>query len=459
MRSAVTRWLFVPMLSLFAGEAFAGFKGETETVVRVKKNSAAQNPDGLTWATAYPTIQAGIEACEDLGGGEVWVSTGRYNEARPPSGALALVSGVALYGGFAGSEIERAQRDWQKHLTIIDGSLANNGAPAGPVVVGATGATLDGFRIAGGRALSGGGMLNNFASPRIENCVFTDNQAIEFGAGMWNRNGAAPTIVNCIFYNNTAQIHGGAIQNDSCSPTIVGCTIVENFAEFRGGGIYNNTASFPIITNCIIYGNTNENIGNTGTSNPSLTYSCLSETEFGIGNILEDPQFINAATGNFLLQPFSPCVDTGRDTSTDEFASVTTDIKANARGFDGVDPGFITGDGSDYDMGAFEYTGAYTFHSADTNGDFDMNLQELLRVVQFFNLQAYHCEEGTLDGYAAGPGECENGTPHDSDFSPSNFVINLQELLRLIQIFNGDGGYLPDATTPDGFRAVFYSNF
>jgi hypothetical protein len=48
------------------------------SVIRVDSNGSAPNPDGATWAGAFATIQAGIDAANSLGGGEVWVAAGTY---------------------------------------------------------------------------------------------------------------------------------------------------------------------------------------------------------------------------------------------------------------------------------------------------------------------------------------------------------------------------------------------
>jgi len=50
----------------------------------------------------------------------------------------------------------------------------------------------------------------------------------------------------------------------------------------------------------------------------------------------------------------SPCIDAGRDTSDEDFGDVTLDIEGTVRGFDGT--AVDRGDGSDYDVGAFEFT-------------------------------------------------------------------------------------------------------
>jgi len=92
-------------------------------------------------------------------------------------------------------------------------------------------------------------------------------------------------------------------------------------------------------------------------------------------------------------------------------------------------------------------------HSADPNGDWVINLSELLRVIQFFNTGGYHCEVGTEDGYAPGLEGDKSCQPHGSDYNPQDWQISLSELLRLIQFFNfgayhscpgvGEDGYCP----------------
>jgi len=452
---------------LLEGEAEGTAEGEgslegeeplPSVVVYVRRDALGQNLNGMTWATAFRTLQQGIDAADERGGGEVWVARGVYNESRGFNGTLLMRGGIRLYGGFLGDESLRSERDWVKNLTIVDGFSANNGLPASPVIFGADDAVLDGFRIQGGRGTSAGGMLNNGVSPRIEHCVFFNNRVTEFGGGMRNINGASPLIINSIFYNNRAEIHGGAISNDSSSPVIIACTISENFATFRGGGIYNNVASFPQIVNTIVYNNSNENIGSTGTSNPSITYSCLSSSTPGVGNVVGNPLFRNASVGNFRLRPGSPCIDRGRDTASSQFFSVVRDFEGALRGFDGDGLGLSTADGSDFDIGAFEYQGEgdLVFHSADTNRDGAINLSELLRVIQFFNVGGYQCAFGTEDGYAPGLGTCEGGEPHNSDYNPQDFRINLSELLRLIQLYNAPGGYIADPSEEDGFRPLIF---
>ncbi|HPP57928.1 MAG TPA: proprotein convertase P-domain-containing protein [Candidatus Hydrogenedens sp.] len=91
-------------------------------------------------------------------------------------------------------------------------------------------------------------------------------------------------------------------------------------------------------------------------------------------------------------------------------------------------------------------------HSLDSNGNWQIELVELLRAIQFYNVGGYSCKPGTEDGYAPipdGPRNCRN---HSADYNPADFNINLYEVLRVIQLFNSAGGYYHcDPNSEDGF--------
>src|ERR1700692_3028440 len=90
-------------------------------------NRSAVGPfDGLTWTTAFTNVSQGLSQAGV--GDQVWVASGTYFER------IVINDGVALYGGFAGGEINLSQRNWSLNLTILDG---NQG---GSVVTFASGA-------------------------------------------------------------------------------------------------------------------------------------------------------------------------------------------------------------------------------------------------------------------------------------------------------------------------------
>ena len=101
--------------------------------------------------------------------------------------------------------------------------------------------------------------------------------------------------------------------------------------------------------------------------------------------------------------------------------------------------------------GAVEQEGEIvsTVHSADVDKDYIMELSELLRVVQLYNSSGYHCDVAGEDGFGPGAGaqECAR---HSADYSEPYWALSLGELLRVIQLYNA-GGYQPCAQSEDGF--------
>jgi hypothetical protein len=86
--------------------------------------------------------------------------------------------------------------------------------------------------------------------------------------------------------------------------------------------------------------------------------------------------------------------------------------------------------------------GEDVYHSADTNQDGVISQEEYERVEDYFNAGGYHCDSSTVDGYASTTDVSkQNCNPHDSDYEPQNWKIELSELLRVIQFYNV-GGYV-----------------
>ncbi len=91
-------------------------------------------------------------------------------------------------------------------------------------------------------------------------------------------------------------------------------------------------------------------------------------------------------------------------------------------------------------------------HRADFNPrDNKINLSELLRVIQIYNNGSYYCGDPDVeDGYELKTGTTETCEPHDSDYAPQDWRISLNEMLRMIQFYNA-GGYSADLGGEDGF--------
>lgn len=91
------------------------------------------------------------------------------------------------------------------------------------------------------------------------------------------------------------------------------------------------------------------------------------------------------------------------------------------------------------------------FHDTDTNRDGAVSLSEVLRIIQFFTIAGFACDETAEDGYAAGADvNARDCAPHHADYEPQDWTIGLGELLRQVQFYNARG-YHPCGATEDRF--------
>ncbi len=124
---------------------------------------------------------------------------------------------------------------------------------------------------------------------------------------------------------------------------------------------------------------------------------------------------------------------------------------------EGAPEGTIEGEGTAEGEGTVEGTvegeGESGVQSADQDGDFVISLNELLRIVQLYNALALHCADNpndTEDGFVIGTGENQTCAPHDTDFAPQDWFISLSELLRAVQFYNTLGySYCPQSGSED----------
>lgn len=98
-------------------------------------------------------------------------------------------------------------------------------------------------------------------------------------------------------------------------------------------------------------------------------------------------------------------------------------------------------------------------HNADTDGDGKIGLSELLRIIQFYNAGSYTCDDTNQeDGYTPGNGGTAIGTgnceAHDIDFDGTVGSVSLSELLRAIQFFNLNAVLNFTGAGEDGWAAV-----
>jgi len=217
-------------------------------------------------------------------GQEIWVAAGVYKPGTTRTDTFQLKSGVGLYGGFAGKETSRDERNWRTNLTVLSGDIDNNdvnidgnfiaettadiqGANAYHVVTGYSidhTAVMDGFSITAGEANSsgnfkGGGMYNEYDSnPILRNIVFSGNATSDTpdlpgdGGGMYNFI-SSPILINVTFFANSAS-SGGGLYNSNSSNTILTSVLFSNNSAGSGAGMFISDGN-PELNNVIFYAN------------------------------------------------------------------------------------------------------------------------------------------------------------------------------------------------------------
>ena len=265
---------------------------------------AQGNNTGTSWANAFTSLQPALSSA--IAGDAIWVAEGVYYPGTDRSSTFQLIDKVSLYGGFAGNETIRSERDWQANPTVLSGDIGTPGTKtdnAYHVVTASntdSSAILDGFTITGGNANiddgfedKGGGLLNQSGSPTLVNLNFLDNYAINHGSAIVNQYpGAQPLIANCTFSGNTT-FHNGSIANlGSAKPTIVNSTLTGNSGGSSGGIV--NLSGQAIVSNTILWGNSGAEISLQSGGTITITYSLIEGGYTGTGNISTNPNFIDA---------------------------------------------------------------------------------------------------------------------------------------------------------------------
>lgn len=152
--------------------SLAGSDIANAAICRVTTAGTAGN-SGSTWALpiALQTALGGTSCTE------IWVKAGVYTPGSARTDSFAIKPSVAVYGGFAGTETSRTDRDTVANVTILSGDIDQNdtnidgnnidetvadiqgnnsyhvvtmGGPSGNLTAAST--VLDGFTITGGEA-------------------------------------------------------------------------------------------------------------------------------------------------------------------------------------------------------------------------------------------------------------------------------------------------------------------
>ena len=160
------------------------------------------------------------------------------------------------------------------------------------------------------------GMVGGAFSSTLYNCTLTQNDG--FNGGGAN----SCTLYNCRLIGNTSYHGAGAL---NC--TLYNCTLAGNSL-----GAYAST-----LFNCIICFNTNGNYD----ASSKLSYCATTPLPMNsVGNITDNPQFVDYTNGNLRLQSNSPCINAGNNA----YVTTATDLDGRPRIVGGT-----------VDMGAYEF--------------------------------------------------------------------------------------------------------
>ncbi len=261
-------------------------------------------PTGMSWFTAYRSLDAALGAATD--GDEVWVASGRYV---PPIGGWTLNAGASVYGGFTPGATSLEDRDPTGTPTILDADTNEDDGPEfvnrsdnaeRVLTVDAPGGAfrLDGFVV---RGCDGWAAIEVVAASgaTVENSLFRENRRTEaveppitqrftaHGGGVQiGETVDAAVFRGCVFEanlventeidpaNGLASLTGGAGLASRAATTIVDdCVFRENraVAASSGGGSVAGVGAFVASNSAEIRGCAfTENVGEPGGSGGGL---------------------------------------------------------------------------------------------------------------------------------------------------------------------------------------------
>ncbi|NCS29992.1 MAG: cadherin [Microcystis aeruginosa F13-15] len=404
-------------------------------IIYVKSGSTG---NGSAWNNAYGSLVSALTAAQ--AGDEIWMSAGTY---KPTTGtdrtaSFTLKNNVGIYGGFAGTETARDQRNIATNVTILSGEIGVAGIADNVYhVVSATGnisnpltnsAILDGFTITGGNANgttgnqgNGGGVYVSGASPTLRNITFRDNNGTNGGA-LYNESGSNPVLIDTLFEYNTAT-RGAAIYNDLSSPQITDATFRLNTAINNGGAIYNTGSSNPTIVNTVF----SRNYANRGSGG-------------AVFNNLSNPNFINTTFSNNVA------ITGGAFANTSSSVAIRNSIlygNQNSSGTNQISGGGVTVANSIIQGGGF--TGATDNNPLFVNANADdLRLKAGSPALNAGDVNLLPLDSRDLDGDG-----------NTSEKIPLDLASNTRVLAANVDLGAYEGAELAPAPTPALSRVVY----
>ncbi|MHC4218550.1 MAG: right-handed parallel beta-helix repeat-containing protein [Planctomycetota bacterium] len=176
-----------------------------------------------------------------------------------------------------------------------------------------------GCEFTGNTAGGGAGLIAAFGTLTIMDTTFSGNISSFIGGGIDEGNDST-LLVNCVFSNNRASLGGGMFTSTE-DITLVNCTFANNISS----GLMEDAHSSPILINCVLWGNSPQQLATDPPGDPAAAtvyYSAVEGGWSGAGsnNIDTSPLFVDVPSGTWTDPGvFNPA--TGVSTFTDTGAS------------------------------------------------------------------------------------------------------------------------------------------
>lgn len=185
----------------------------------------------------------------------------------------------------------------------------------------------------GNTAPEGGGAIHNVDSgtSRIQRCIFRDNTGYQ-GGGIYAGEQSTVDADHCLITGNQVSQAGGAvgIYHDAIF-TATNCTVAGNSCSNLSGGIAWHSWGKLTLINCIMFGNPSKaypDLRLSGKGIAAVSFCCTPILRDGVGNMTDDPLFVDAQAGDYHLKSqagrwdpnkrdwvkddvSSPCIDAG----------------------------------------------------------------------------------------------------------------------------------------------------
>ena len=247
--------------------------------------------------------------------------------------------------------------------TLVTGNTST--AEGGGIFVGGIGGTVTLTNVSitdNTAATNGGGLrLTSSATINADKCTISGNRA-NGGSGGGASVSDPLNLTNCVVSDNSSTIDGGGFYIQGGSLTFNNSSLINNAAGDQGGGIYMNSTGGVALTNSIIWGNAAVTDGDIAWNNydiltitdaviqndgdPDLDDSPMISPDGLAGTSVTgylsdvDPNFVDAASQDYRIQPISDALDNAGA------GALAEDRDGNVR--------------TAADLGAYEYMGAST---------------------------------------------------------------------------------------------------